>query len=62
MTDGIKGHYSLVNQLVRSATSIDAKIWKTQHFGVTGCDYPNIVDCFSPGLPQIISNSTGILD
>ena len=26
MTDGIKGHYSLINQLERSATSIGANI------------------------------------
>ena len=26
MTDGIKGHYSLVNQLERSATSIGANL------------------------------------
>ena len=31
MTDGIKGHYSLVNQLERSATSIGANIHEVQY-------------------------------
>ena len=31
MTDGIKGHYSLVNQLERSATSIGANIREAKY-------------------------------
>ena len=31
LTDGIKGHYSLVNQLERSATSIGAKIREAKY-------------------------------
>ena len=31
MTDGIKGHYSLVNQLERSATSIGANIHEANY-------------------------------
>ena len=31
MTDGIKGHYSLINQLQRSATSIGANIREAKY-------------------------------
>ena len=31
ITDGIKGHYSLINQLERSATSIGANIHEAQY-------------------------------
>ncbi len=31
MTDGIKGHYSLINQLERSATSIGANIREAKY-------------------------------
>ena len=31
MTDGIKGHYSLINQLARSATSIGANIREAKY-------------------------------
>ena len=31
MTDGIKGHYSLINQLERSATSIGANICEAKY-------------------------------
>ena len=31
MTDCIKGHYSLINQLERSATSIEANIHEAQY-------------------------------
>ena len=31
LTDGMKGHYSLVNQLERSATSIGANIRETKY-------------------------------
>ena len=33
MTDGIRGHYSLINQLERSATSIGANITKSNMEG-----------------------------